>query len=547
LRFPGETILSQFGQKKGGKVRLAQRADLTISDDLYRQIRKAKNEGKSKSQAARELKMSRTTVRRHWDGAKIPGEKNQDLDKENVETSYQKGLKTVVINKILEYVEQIKDSLGKKQRLTKKMIYEYITKYYVISYPTLCRYIKELNIIDKKVYIPLAFEPGEVMQVDWCDALIDVNGDRRSYSVFCAVLPYSGAIFAMVTYSKKMEYWLQAHIKALEYFNGVPKIVFYDNLKQSVMSGAAKNAVLNKKFIKIVSHYGFEPRFMNINSGNEKGSVENLCKSIRTIALTPIPKVSSLKEAQTMIQNKISAHNDQHKLKTRPLPIKELFEREKIALQPLPLKPYNPIHNKIVTVDHYLTFSYDTCKYSVPYEYRNQQITLEIQPYEILCWYKGKLIFTHTKSIMKEQKILFAEHYLPLLISRNRAIEHAIPLKYGILPDELDTFRTKCKDKDKLLQLVDIMMLCEKIDTKIVLQAVNEANKSVNPTYNYILNIIKLNTLDLTLDTDKENLKDQIINKNTPIDDFNLLIPKKDYRKESLDVSNKNKNSKKED
>jgi hypothetical protein len=468
---------------------------------------------------------------KYWDGAAIPGEKNKDFDENQSEQSYQNERKKRAVELILKYYNECKQSLEKKQKLTSKMIYQYVSKFLNISYQTICRYIQELNIISKEIYIPLSFEPGEVMQVDWCEVSVDIDGQRHSLPVFCAVLPYSGYIYAMINLNMKMENWLLAHIEAFKYIGGVPDLIFYDNTKTGTISGAGKSAIVHPKFKMLAAHYVFEPRFMGPYKPNQKGCVENLCKTIRLIAFTPIPKAFSLKELQIMIINKITKHNNTHKLKTRKAPIKELFEVEKQILKSLPIREFHPIPMKKVAVNDSLLFTYNTSKYSVPFKYHNIPITIQITPYEILCWYNGKLICTHTQSILKEQKIYIAEHYLEILQFKTRAIEHAEPLKYGILPKELAIFRDKCQDKNKLEQLINLMLLCKTIDTDVVLQAVDEANKSKNYNYTYVVNIIKLKTDTFTEDDLKELITGQntpIIVKNNSLDDYNKLIPNND-------------------
>jgi hypothetical protein len=79
---------------------------------------------------------------------------------------------------------------------------------------------------------------------------------------------------------------------------------------------------------------------------------------------------------------------------------------------------------------------------------------------------------------------------LDILRTKPRAIENAAPLIHGEMPEELDTFRSKCKEKNKNEQLVQIMILGEKFEEDLILKAVHEANKLPNPTYTYVLNCL---------------------------------------------------------
>jgi len=49
-----------------------------------------------------------------------------------------------------------------------------------------------------KVYVPLAFEPGEAIQVDWGQATIILNGVKTEAHLFCMRLCHSLAPFVNV-------------------------------------------------------------------------------------------------------------------------------------------------------------------------------------------------------------------------------------------------------------------------------------------------------------------------------------------------------------
>jgi transposase len=158
--------------------------------------------------------------------------------------------------------------------------------------------MNKLNITKKEAFIPLQFDPGEVMQVDWCSVVVDIDDVRYTLPLFCAVMPFSYRIFGMLCPNMKHNNFLNAHIEAFKYNQGITKLIFYDNLKTSVDKYSGKNAIMNKYFKTFAAYYLYEPRFMNACKGNEKGAVENLCGFVRKIEIKPIPKGHSLKEIQ---------------------------------------------------------------------------------------------------------------------------------------------------------------------------------------------------------------------------------------------------------
>ena len=70
---------------------------------------------------------------------------------------------------------------------------------------------------------------------------------------------------------------------------GVPRVVVLDNATEA---GRRWHDVVteSKLFRRFRLHYGFEARFCNPNSGNEKGNVENKVGFIRRNYMVPAPR-----------------------------------------------------------------------------------------------------------------------------------------------------------------------------------------------------------------------------------------------------------------
>jgi len=124
--------------------------------------------------------------------------------------------------------------------------------------------------------MPLAFDPGEEAQVDWHEGWIIERGVQRKAQFFCMRLCYSKASFVRAYERADLISFIDGHVKAFEYFGGVPKRLAYDNLKSAVTQvKRGRDRELNKKFIELRSCYLFDTRFCNVARGNEKGDVEN--------------------------------------------------------------------------------------------------------------------------------------------------------------------------------------------------------------------------------------------------------------------------------
>ena len=462
-----------------------------IDTETYAIIRSNKKNGVSMRKTAEMLGISRNTVKEYWNGGRIPGERKDypaQLD------SPQKELVMAALEK---YFEENKHLLSGKQKVNAKTAWESIREIYAVGESTVRRYVRELKNSNPEGFIPLSFEPGEVMQFDWCKVKVVINGNIWSIPVFCAVLPYSYCIFAMVMPDMKMPCFLEANTEAFNFFGGVPwGHGWYDNLRTAVYSGSGKYAVKQEQFRKFEAHHAYESVFMNADSGNEKGAVEDLCKLVRQVAFVPIPKGKNLREIQDQVTRRCLDYIRFHKVRDRPRTIAQMLDEERAALTPLPLKDFAAYAEAEAVVGSDLTFRHDATKYSVPQEYIGKTVALRVSSYSIEAWHRGSLICTHDRAFVKGDHQYLPEHYLPLLEKRQRAIPNAAPLKYGVLPPEMERFRKLCAAKNKYEHLCNVLLLGRTTDAGALLRAVDYANRTGSPTFESVRFYLDAQSLD---------------------------------------------------
>jgi transposase len=95
-----------------------------------------------------------------------------------------------------------------------------------------------LHVKVHKATIRLEHKPAFSLEVDWAGARIAFfdaeSGKMSQASLFVAVLPCSGIIYAEPFRDQKLPSWITGHVNAFQYFGGVSKTVIPDNLKSGV-------------------------------------------------------------------------------------------------------------------------------------------------------------------------------------------------------------------------------------------------------------------------------------------------------------------------
>lgn len=121
-------------------------------------------------------------------------------------------------------------------------------------------------------------EPGVQMQVDW------VEFKKEHLSAFVATLGFSRASYVEYVENERIETLVACHIKALEYFGGVPKEVLYDNMKTVVLKRDARGPgqhQFHPTLWDLAKHYGFKPRLCQPYRAKTKGKVERFNRYLR--------------------------------------------------------------------------------------------------------------------------------------------------------------------------------------------------------------------------------------------------------------------------
>jgi transposase len=93
---------------------------------------------------------------------------------------------------------------------------------------------------------------------------------RRPLMAFVMVLSYSRHIFLRFFLNARMENFLRGHVGAFETWNGVPKVVLYDNLKSAVLERQGNAIRFHPTLVEFAGRYRFEPRPVAVARGNEK-------------------------------------------------------------------------------------------------------------------------------------------------------------------------------------------------------------------------------------------------------------------------------------
>ena len=338
----------------------------------------------NKSQIARELEVDRRTVDKYINGYTKPETRNCD-------------------DCITPFYDTIAELLSDKNQQVfyyRKVLWQYLVDNHGFTgvYCNFCHYLRKYPEFDSyfrksrpsntnKVTIRYETPMGKHAQLDWKESIpfILSSGETIDVNIFVLLLSYSRFRVYRVSLSKNQE------------------ILF------SFLDDAFETGKVNNKFQQFADDYGFKVQPCIARHPHTKAKVEAPMKILDEIrAYNGKLNYMKLVELVTRINNRVNAQVNQG---TGRIPLM-YYNKEKAFLNSLPAdnirKPYQ-IATNTVKVNHSSMFNYKGCQYSVPPEYIDKIVSLQVYDGYIHVYCNTEFITIHQLSSKKLNYI--SEHY----------------------------------------------------------------------------------------------------------------------------------------
>lgn len=364
---------------------------------------------------------------------------------------------------------------------------------YAGGYSILKEFVRLVRPPHKPAFLMLEFAAGECVQVDWGQyGSVPVGSTRRRLSFFVMVLCYSRMIYVEFTLSETMDQFLSCHRHALEFFGGVPQKVMIDNLKVGVVRHPlGEKALFNPRYLDFAAHYGFQPVACNVAKGNEKGRVENGVGYVKKnflngLEILSFPPVNPAAVPWRDTVANVRIHGETHE---KPI---VLFEKEKPLLKPLPVMPYDCAVIQPASSNRCCRVIFETNRYSVPYLYASQKLSLKIYPDQLYFFHNEKLIAAHPRSFDRRQNVAHPDHARELLAQRKQARDQTLLLAFLSLCPEAELYCRKLQEKrmNAPHHIQKIVALSEIYGPDQVARAIQDAVRFEAIGCEYIANIL---------------------------------------------------------
>ena len=358
--------------------------------------------GKTIKEIARDLKVSRNTVRRILRS----GETWFEYERE-VQPRPKLGRWTAELDELLAS----NAAKAAREQLTLIRIFEELRgRGYDGGYDAVRRYARrwanERGQAMAAAYVPLSFAPGEAFQFDWSHEVVLLSGVTVIVKVAHVRLCHSRMLFVRAYPRETQEMVFDAHERAFVLFKGACGRGIYDNMKTAVETVfVGKDRLYNRRFLQMCSHYLIEPVAFTPASGWEKGQVENQVGLVRERFFTPRLRFKTYEEMNAWLLDKCIAYAKAH-----PHPelagqtVWEVFEAERLKLVPYAGR-FDGFHAVPASVSKTCLVRFDNNKYSVAASAVGRPVEIRAYADRIELRQDGRVVGDHRRCFGRDHTV----------------------------------------------------------------------------------------------------------------------------------------------
>lgn len=276
-----------------------------------------------------------------------------------------------------------------------------------------------------EAYLRLRTLPGEQAQVDWGHfGSLTVGRAVHALMAFVMVLSWCRQIFLRFYLDARMANFLRGHEAAFAAWNGLPRVLLYDNLKSAVLERHGQAIRFHPTLLAFAAHYRFEPRPVALARGNEKGRVERAIRYVREgfFAARTFTDLDDLNAQAEAWCNGQAA--DRPCPADRTLRVRAAFAQERAHLLALPDNPFATDEQVAVRVGKTPYVRFERNDYSVPPSHVQRTVCVLASPTEVRVVDGATVIARHARSYDQGQQIEDAAHLAALTALKSAARAH---------------------------------------------------------------------------------------------------------------------------
>ncbi len=257
---------------------------------------------------------------------------------------------------------------------------------------------------------------GEKLFIDYAGHTAPIT-DRKTGEVcfaeiFVTVLGASSYTYCEATWSQSLPDWIGSHIRAFEFYGGLPEVLVPDNLKSGVTKPNRYEPDLNKTYQDLAVHYEVAVVPARVRHPKDKGKVESGVQIAENWILARLRNriFFSLEELNQAIAELLPMLNNRPFQKLEGCR-RSMFEAlDKDVLRPLPKHryQYGEWTKARVHIDYHVQVAGHY--YSVPYKLLKKQLDVRVTATTVEMFLKNRRVASHVLNRKKYGYTTLVEH-----------------------------------------------------------------------------------------------------------------------------------------
>ena len=213
----------------------------------------------------------------------------------------------------------------------------------------------------------------------------------------------------------KITNWIDAHVRAYEYFGGVPKITISDNTKTAVIKPDRVDPVLNKSYNEMARHYRTTIIPARAGKPKDKAADENMVGNVsrRIIAALRNRQFFSLYEINQAIAEELVKFINRPFQKDGGNRMTAFEKIDKPCLQPLPATKYEYSDWKETKVQFNYHVEYEGFFYSVHYSYVNSPCSVRATSKTIEIYIGNERVAAYPRNYNTFKRYTTLQEHMP--------------------------------------------------------------------------------------------------------------------------------------
>jgi transposase len=379
-----------------------------LQPEVVDRIHELAGQGLGSKRIARELAVSRNTVRRYLAGAAAGFQERPAARRLG-------GRARAEVQRLYRTVAE-GNAVVIQQELAHKGI--------DVELRTLQRAVAPLRQEDQaQALATVRFEtaPGQQLQIDFGEKMVRIAGQPVKVYLMTAVLGYSRRLYCRAFLAQRQDDWLEGIDGAFRYFGGCTEQILCDNASPLVTSHHRQSGavVWNPGFEAFCRDCGLKAKACRPGRARTKGKIERGVGYVKHNALAG-RSFARFQELQQHLARWIVEVADERihgTTKERP---RVRFERaERAALRPLPSRHLAVRTRRLarrVSADCFVDI--DTIRYSVPHWHVRETVDVVVGQERVEVWLRGRCVATHVRCFEPYQYVRNPAHFEGLFRSQ---------------------------------------------------------------------------------------------------------------------------------